>query len=124
LEGEVVAMSRFSILGAVVAMLIGLVIAGQAPLGMVALDGTPAPDEVAMSGDSFEPLAAAGLDLPSPGGMLLVRINLEPGAALPPLPAAVEVAAYRIAQEALSRCGPSGPWPTARRSSARPSPAG
>ena len=70
-------MRRFSPLVALLAVaLLGPLVAAQ--------EGTPASEEFAIEGVTFEPLAvSAGVTLPSPSDLVLVRIGLEPGAALP-----------------------------------------
>ena len=55
---------------------------------MGAQEGTPPVEEDALAGVTFDPLAAApSMALPNPGGLVLVRIGLEPGAVLPNDPA-------------------------------------
>ncbi len=60
-----------------------LALAGSG-LGVVAQAATPVPGEDELAGVTFEPLAiTAGVTLPSPADLVVVRIGLEPGASLP-----------------------------------------
>ncbi len=78
-------MRRVPLLVALVAVaLLGLVIVAQPTPRALAQEATPAGEEFALEGVSFEPLAVtSGLTLPSPGNLVLVRIGLDPGAVLP-----------------------------------------
>jgi len=50
----------------------------------VAQDATPAAGDEELAGVTFEPVAiSAGVTLPSPADLVLVRISIEPGASLP-----------------------------------------
>jgi len=82
-------MRRFPVLfSAAVLVLVGLALAGSLLVGTAAQDATPAADGSSPEGVTFEPLALApALALPNPGDLVLVRIGLEPGAALPSDPA-------------------------------------
>jgi len=65
-------------------LLLGLVVAAWPVAHTAAQDGTPAPEELALEGVSFEPLAiTAGVTLPNRGDLVVVRITLEPDAVLP-----------------------------------------
>ena len=75
-------MRRFSVLlSVVVAVLLGITALTVRPAA-VAQEATPAGDE--MEGVSFEPVTfATGVDLTGLSELLVVRIGLEPGTALP-----------------------------------------
>jgi quercetin dioxygenase-like cupin family protein len=73
-------MGRVFHLVSAVVMIFG--IGGIAPLSRaVAQDATPAGDSMTEEGVTFEPLGFAyGLELPSPGSLIAVRVTIEPGA--------------------------------------------
>lgn len=70
----------------VFALLVSLVLIGtvSAAHPAIALADEPALAEMASEGVRYEPVTSApGLDLPSPGDLLMVRVQLAPGAHLP-----------------------------------------
>jgi len=77
-------MRRFSMLLAVVAVvLLGLVALGAQPR-VLAQEATPAAGTFEEGGVSFEPVAfALGVALPSPGDLFVARIGMDPGAGFP-----------------------------------------
>lgn len=77
-------MRRLSIVLSLVAvMFLGLALGARFGAGALAQEGTPSAEND-FEGITFEPLAVASeLDLPSPGDLVLVRIELESGAVLP-----------------------------------------
>ena len=82
-------MRRVSLLVSLVAVgLLAHVVVTRPTARALAQEATPAVEELALEGVSFEPLAVtSGLTLPSPGDLVLVRIGLDPGAVLPSDPA-------------------------------------
>jgi quercetin dioxygenase-like cupin family protein len=80
-----VEMQRFGIVLAlaVVVALAGLV-GWSAPPAVTAQEATPASEEMAPEGITFDPLGVApGVIAPAPTDLVLVRIGFEPGAVLP-----------------------------------------
>ena len=73
-------MRRFSVLLLLIVVVLIGIVGLHAPA--VAQDATPAADE--MAGITFEPLTfATGVDVTGPVDLFVVRVGLEPGAALP-----------------------------------------
>jgi len=77
-------MRRFPVLVSVVAiMLLGLLALHAQPVA-IAQEATPAADEMMPEGFTFEPLTFAfGVDMTSPFDLLVARLTLAPGTALP-----------------------------------------
>ena len=75
-------MRRFSVLlSVVVVVLLGIVASWRQPVA-IAQEATPA--GVTIGGVAFEPVAfATGIDLPSPGDLLVARAALDPGGVVP-----------------------------------------
>ncbi len=75
-------MRRFTVLVAVVAvMLLGMLALHAQPVA-IAQEATPSGEE--MAGETFVPLGFAfGVPLPSPADMFVARFSLEPGAGFP-----------------------------------------
>lgn len=73
-------MRRFSVLLLLIVVVLMGIVGLHAPA--VAQDATPAADE--MAGITFEPVTfATGVDVTGPVDLFVVRVGLEPGAALP-----------------------------------------
>ena len=75
-------MRRFSVLlSVIVVVLMGIVASWRKPVAS-GQEATPA--DVKIGGVTFEPLAlATGIDLPSPGDLLVARAALDPGGVVP-----------------------------------------
>ena len=76
-------MRRFRVLLSIVIVLLGTVLLGVQPR-VFAQEATPAAEEFAPEGISFEPLAfAPGLALPATSDLSLIRVGFDPGAGFP-----------------------------------------
>jgi quercetin dioxygenase-like cupin family protein len=75
-------MRRFSVLLSLIVVVLLGVLALSAQLVAIAQEATPA--GVKIGGVTFEPVAlATGIDLPSPGDLLVARAALDPGVVVP-----------------------------------------